>query len=83
MTTKVLTSNLSRRLKKLEARLTDSTGLALHSEAWFSYWESRLERMGTGEDVDLRGITLDVVDSLRARYADQEAEGPTLYEDRH
>jgi hypothetical protein len=32
---------LIRRLHKLEAGLTDATGLVPHSEAWFDFYEAR------------------------------------------
>ena len=60
-------AHLERRIRKLEARFTDTTRLVPHSEEWFSYWASKLEKLSTGEDVDLRGMTLDVLDALRAR----------------
>jgi hypothetical protein len=61
------TSNYSRRLRKLEMHFTDATGLVPHSDAWFDYWESKLGQIGTGQEPDLRGITLDVIDSIRER----------------
>jgi hypothetical protein len=32
-------TNLERRLKKLESRLTDPSGLVPHSQRWLSYWD--------------------------------------------
>ena len=32
-------SNLLQRVRKLEARLTEASGLVPHSEPWFAYWE--------------------------------------------
>jgi hypothetical protein len=32
-------TSLRRRLKKLEALLTDPSGLVPHSEKWLEYWE--------------------------------------------
>jgi len=58
---------IARRLRKLEARFTDITGLVPHSEEWFSYWISKLEEVGSGGEADLRGITLEVIDAIRAR----------------
>jgi len=40
-------TNLQRRLQKLEALLTDSTGLAPHSEKWLEYWRGWLDRWAT------------------------------------
>lgn len=36
-------SNLLRRLRKLEAQLTDSTRLVPHSPAWLAYWTREVE----------------------------------------
>jgi hypothetical protein len=54
--------NLLGRLQKLEARLTDATGLVPHSEAWFSYYEDQCERFAAGEDVPF--IPLAVIDRI-------------------
>jgi hypothetical protein len=43
-------TNLQRRLRKLEAQLTDSCGLVPHSQKWLEYWEQRISRMLTGEE---------------------------------
>jgi hypothetical protein len=37
-------TNLQRRLKKLEAQLTDPTGLVPHSQKWLEYWERWIDR---------------------------------------
>lgn len=42
--------NLAGRLKKLELRRFDATGLAPHSDAWFAFYEDRVARHLTGED---------------------------------
>ena len=61
-------SKLLRRLRRLEARVTDSHGLVPHSEEWFSYWEAKVDQVIAGEDpVDLRGMTLEFVDALIAK----------------
>jgi hypothetical protein len=54
--------NLVRRLRKLEGRLTDATGLVPHSEAWFAYYEDQCDRFGDGEDVP--HIPLAVIDRI-------------------
>jgi hypothetical protein len=54
--------NLLGRLQKLEARLTDATGLVPHSEAWFAYYEDQCERFAAGEDVPY--IPLAVIDRI-------------------
>lgn len=56
--------NLVRRLQKLEAGRFDATGLVPHSEAWFAYWEDKLDRSLGGEAVDMRGFTLAVIDRI-------------------
>jgi len=56
--------NLIRRLRKLEGRLTDATGLLPHPDAWFAFWEDKLDRSMNGEDVDMTGFTLAVIDRI-------------------
>jgi hypothetical protein len=41
-------TNLQRRLRKLEAQLTDSCGLVPYSQKWLHHWEQRIYRMLTG-----------------------------------
>jgi hypothetical protein len=60
-------SKLLSRLQSLEARLTDSVGLVLHSAEWFSNWEAKVDQVIAGEDVDPRGLTLEFVDALIAK----------------
>jgi hypothetical protein len=48
-------SYASRRLRKLENRLLDDSGLVPHSPEWCAYWLERIERYATGDIVDLRG----------------------------
>ena len=58
-------TNLRRRLRKLESRLTDANGLVPHSKEWFAHWERKIEQVILGEDPgDLRGMPLAVVDSI-------------------
>jgi hypothetical protein len=54
--------NLVRRLQKLEAGLTDATGLVPHSEAWFGYYEDQFDRFLDGEDVPY--VPLAVIDRI-------------------
>jgi len=62
-----------RRLRQLENRLTDSTGLAPHSEAWFAYWEDIIDRLLAGEEPAFRGpIPIEVTDRMIER-AEKEA----------
>ena len=37
--------NLASRLKKLESRWFDATGLVPHSESWFAFWEDQFDRL--------------------------------------
>ena len=56
---------IARRLQVLETRLTDSTGLAPHSEPWFAYWEEIIDRYIAGGQPEHRGrIPLEVVDRM-------------------
>jgi hypothetical protein len=59
-------TNLQRRLRKLEAQLTDSCGLVPHSQKWLEYWEQRIYRMFTGEEPGTPGsIPLEAFDAVR------------------
>ena len=57
-------SNLQRRLKKLEARLTDDAGLVPHSPRWLAYWTERIDRLLNGEEEGTGRIPLEVVDAI-------------------
>ena len=39
-----MSRNLNRRLRKLEAQLTDSSGLVAGSPAWWKFWMAEAER---------------------------------------
>jgi hypothetical protein len=58
-------SNLQRRLKKLEALLTDNAGLVPGSEQWLAYWTERADRILSGED-EVKGcrIPFEVMDAI-------------------
>jgi hypothetical protein len=56
-------SNLLRRLRKLEAQLTDHSGLVPHTKPWRDYWSPRIEGLMTGEVVDQK-IPFEVIDTL-------------------
>ena len=43
--------NLRSRVRKLESRRLDATGLVPHSDAWFAYWETQLRRLADGDDI--------------------------------
>jgi hypothetical protein len=56
---------LRRRLRKLEAQLTDSSGFRPHSQAWLGYWEQRLHAILAGEEPGKPGcIPLEVWDAV-------------------
>jgi hypothetical protein len=60
-------SNLRRHLHKLEARLTDSSGLAPNSQAWLDYWLGEVDMIIDGEDRRGRPrIPIAVVDAIIA-----------------
>jgi len=58
-------SNLQRRLKKLEALLTDDAGLVPGSRQWLAYWTERADKILNG-DYEVKGcrIPLEVVDAI-------------------
>jgi hypothetical protein len=60
-------SNLHRRLQKLEARLTDSSGLVSNSQAWRDYWFPKVERILSGQEPSTPGcIPLEVAHAIIA-----------------
>ncbi len=65
-------SKLLTRLHRLEARITDSHGLAPHSEEWFNFWSDKVGQVMAGEQVDLRGMTLEFIDALIAKSNEME-----------
>lgn len=58
-------SNLIRRLKKLEALLTDDAGLVPGSEQWLAYWIDRTDKILQGDD-EVKGyqIPFEVLDAI-------------------
>jgi hypothetical protein len=58
-------SNLNRRLKKLEALITDDSGLVPGSARWMAYWTERVDKILAGDD-EVRGclIPLEVFDAI-------------------
>ena len=53
------------RLRKLEARLTDRSGLVPHTKAWWDYWMLRVDRLITGEEAGKPGcMPLEVCDAI-------------------
>jgi hypothetical protein len=58
-------ANYRRRIRKLESRFTDATGLVPNSKEWFEHWYRKIDQVIAGEkNVDLRGMTLAVIDSI-------------------
>jgi hypothetical protein len=60
-------TNLGRRLKKLEARITDRFGLMRGSPAWVEYRRTVADRLSNGEAPETRErIPIEFVDSILA-----------------
>lgn len=58
-------ANYRLRIRKLESRFPDATGLVPHSKEWFEHWYRKIDQVIAGEkNVDLSGMTLAVVDSF-------------------
>jgi hypothetical protein len=62
---------LDRRLKKLESRQFDPTGLVPHSDAWFAFHERTFDRFEAGEDIGDAVVPLEVIDRI-VEAADRE-----------
>jgi hypothetical protein len=58
-------SILLRRAEQLESWLVDSTGLRPFSAERFAHWEEKLDQLGRSETPDFRGMSLDVLDTIR------------------
>jgi len=56
-------SRLLTRLRKLEAQLTDRSGLVPHTKPWLEYWSPRIDQLIAGEPLDLK-IPFEVIDTL-------------------
>lgn len=65
-------TNLSRRLRKLEAERFDGTGLVPHSDAWYAYYIEQLDRVTAGHPTATMP-PLSFIDEMLAR-ADEEEE---------
>jgi hypothetical protein len=60
-------TNLLRRLRKLESRLTDRSGLAPGSETWLEYWGEKLDRfLSEGDPKPINGMPLAFIDAIIA-----------------
>jgi hypothetical protein len=58
--------NLERRLKKLEASRTDSSGLVPYSPQWLEYWDEQIYFGVTGKEVTPGKLSPDeVIEVLR------------------
>jgi len=57
--------HFERRLRKLEARLTDRSGVVPNTEAWWDYWLPRVDSLIIGEEPGEPGcIPLEVCDAI-------------------
>ena len=65
-------TNLQRRLKKIEAGLTDPAGFVPHSKKWLVYWDRQYYLFLTGKDRN--AIWLSSIAAYRAvmKYAQDE-----------
>jgi hypothetical protein len=66
-------ARLERRLRKLEARLTDRSRLVPHTQQWFEYWTATLDHLMDGQALEEK-IPIDFLDALIA-YADPATGG--------
>jgi hypothetical protein len=55
-----------RRLRRLEARLTDRSRLIPHTQQWLDYWTVRLDKLTNGEPVDEK-MPVEFLDALISR----------------
>jgi len=60
-------TNHRRRIRKLEKRFRDATGLVPNSKESFEHWYRKIDQLiAGGENVDLSGMTLAVIDAIIA-----------------
>ena len=60
-----LMANLLRRLKKLEARMTNDKGLVPGSQKWMDYWLEQFDKLvSRGDEAKHIGIPLAVIDAI-------------------
>jgi hypothetical protein len=69
-------SKLHRRLKKLEALITDEAGLVSGSQKWMDYWTERVDKILAGDD-EVKGcqIPLEVWDAIMQRADSERSDG--------
>lgn len=61
-------TNLQRRLRKLEACLTDPSGLVPHTQKLLEYWDRQFNLFLTGQDPNaLRNCSVDVLRAVMSR----------------
>ena len=65
-------SNLLTRLRKLEAKLTDRSGLVPRTKRWLDYWLPKVDSVIRGELSEPGCIPLEVIDAVVA--GDQRGE---------
>jgi hypothetical protein len=63
-----------RRLRNLEAQLTDCSGFVPQTKAWWDYWLATMGRMIAGEKLDER-IPLEFIDALMVK-AERDGQSP-------
>jgi hypothetical protein len=63
-------ARLERRLRKLEARLTDRSRLVPHKQQWLDYWTVRLGKLIVGEELEEK-LPLEFLDVLIASSDEQ------------
>jgi len=61
-------TNLRRRLRKLDALLSDPSGLVPYSEKWLDYWQNWLDRWA--DDPEFQAAR---TDATRSRTRDHQA----------
>src|SRR5207247_6357585 len=47
-----------------KTRFRDATGLVPNSKEWFEHWYRKIDQLIAGDDVDLRGMTLAVINAI-------------------
>ena len=58
-------TNLQRRLKNIEAFMTDTSGLVPHSQRWLAYWDQQIFNFMTAPD-GRRPAVFFPIDAFRA-----------------
>jgi hypothetical protein len=58
-------SNILRRIRKLESRMTDRSGCPPHSKAWLAHWKDKLDQFLIKRDANaLNGMPLAALDDI-------------------